>query len=41
MNFGQNFPISEYYQDGILDAETISRSGLWWTAALVVSVFRR
>lgn len=34
--FGNNFPISDYYKDNILDAETISRSGGWWTAVLVI-----
>lgn len=33
---GQNFPVSEYYQGRILDAHTISRSGGWWTAVLLI-----
>ena len=33
---GQNFPISEYYRTNIIDAETIARSGGWWTALLVI-----
>ena len=34
--FGTNFPISEYYRKNILDAETISRGGNWWTAVLLI-----
>ena len=30
------FPVSDYYKDHIIDAETISRSGSWWTAILLV-----
>lgn len=30
------FPISDYYKDNILDAETVSRGGSWWTAVLLV-----
>lgn len=37
MALGQNFPVSEYYRDRILDAETIARGGGWWTAALLIS----
>jgi hypothetical protein len=33
---GQNFPISEYYRTNIIDAETVARSGRWWTALLVI-----
>ncbi len=33
---GQNFPISEYYRPYIIDAVTISRTGLWWTAVLLI-----
>lgn len=33
---GKNFPISDYYRDNIVDARTISRSGNWWTALLVI-----
>jgi hypothetical protein len=36
MNFGQNFPVSDYYKPHIVDAETISRGGGWWTAVLVI-----
>jgi hypothetical protein len=34
--FGTNFPISEYYRQNIIDAETISRGGSWWTAVLLI-----
>jgi hypothetical protein len=34
--FGTNFPISDYYRENILDAETISRGGSWWTAVLLI-----
>ena len=37
MLFGQNFPVSEYYKDRIIDAQTISRVGGWWTAVLLIS----
>jgi hypothetical protein len=36
MALGQNFPVSDYYRDQILDAETISRAGGWWTAVLLI-----
>ncbi len=36
MALGQNFPVSDYYKDQIIDAETISRSGSWWTAVLLI-----
>jgi hypothetical protein len=31
-----DFPISDYYRERIIDAETIARSGGWWTAVLVI-----
>jgi len=37
LEIGQNFPVSEYYKGRVIDAETISRSGLWWTAVLLLS----
>ena len=37
MTLGQNFPVSDYYQDQIIDAETISRAGGWWTAVLLIA----
>jgi hypothetical protein len=36
MAMGQNFPVSDYYRDQVLDAETISRAGGWWTAVLLI-----
>ncbi len=36
MAIGQKFPLSDYYRDQILDAETISRAGGWWTAVLLI-----
>ena len=33
---GTNFPISDYYREHIIDAETIARSGGWWTAVLLI-----
>lgn len=36
MSLGQNFPIGTYYLGHILDAETVSRSGAWWTAVLLI-----
>ena len=34
--FGRNFPVTDYYKDNIMDAVTISRSGSWWSAVLLV-----
>ena len=34
-NFGQNFPVSETIRSDILDARTISRNSIWWTAILL------
>lgn len=34
---GRNFPITEYYRDHIMDAQTLSRGGNWWTAVLVIA----
>jgi hypothetical protein len=36
MAIGQNFPVSDYYKEHIIDAETISRAGGWWTAVLLI-----
>ncbi|MDD3662696.1 MAG: hypothetical protein PHT84_02415 [Candidatus Pacebacteria bacterium] len=36
MALGQSFPVSDYYKDQILDAETVSRAGGWWTAVLLI-----
>lgn len=36
MSFGQNFPVSDYYKEQIIDAETISRAGGWWMAVLLI-----
>ena len=33
---GTNFPVAEYLRPHILDARTISRTGAWWTAILVI-----
>ena len=33
---GMNFPVSSYYKDNILDAETLARGGGWWTAVLLI-----
>lgn len=34
---GKDFPIAEYYKKYIIDAETVSRSGQWWTAVLLIN----
>lgn len=34
--YGQDFPVSDFYKGHILDAETITRSGGWWTAVLLI-----
>ncbi len=36
MALGGNFPVGDYYKDQILDAETISRGGGWWSAILLI-----
>ena len=36
MEMGKNFPVSDYFRENIVDAETISRRGAWWTAVLVI-----
>ena len=36
MDFGKHFPISEYYRHNILAAETISHTGTWWSAVLLI-----
>jgi len=37
MDIGKNFPISHYYREHIVDAETITRGGGWWTAVLLIN----
>ena len=37
MNLGKHFPVSDYYKDHIIDAETISNTGQWWTAVLLIN----
>jgi len=34
--FGQNFPVSDYYKGHVLDAQTVARGGGWWTAVLLI-----
>ena len=36
MNMGLNYPVSDYYRDHIKEGVTLSRSGGWWTAALLI-----
>lgn len=36
ISVGQNFPVSEYYREQIVDAVTINRSAFWWTAAIKI-----
>jgi hypothetical protein len=33
---GKNFPVSEFLRPHIVDAITISRSGGWWAAVLLI-----
>ena len=33
---GQNFPMSEYYRENILDARTLTNRGGWWSAVLLI-----
>jgi len=37
LTLGQNFPVSDYYRDHILDGITVARGGGWWTAVLLIS----
>lgn len=30
------FPVSKYYDNHVLDAETVTRTGSWWTAILLI-----
>jgi hypothetical protein len=32
-----NFPVSDYYRPHILDGETVTRGGGWWTAVLLIA----
>lgn len=34
--FEQLFPISDYYKKNIIDAVTITRAGIWWSAILLI-----
>jgi hypothetical protein len=36
IEFSKHFPVSEYLRDSILDARTISNTGVWWTACLAI-----
>ena len=33
---GQDFPISDYYKGNVEDAVTLSRTGGWWSAVLLI-----
>lgn len=33
---GQNFPISDFLRDRIVDGETLNRHGGWWSALLML-----
>ena len=35
-NSDQIYPVSEYYEKGIMDAHTISKAGSWWTALVLI-----
>ena len=32
----EEFPVSKFYKDQVVDGETIERSGGWWSAALLI-----
>lgn len=36
MVIGRRYPVAEYLQGNIVDGRTISNTGSWWTAVLVV-----
>jgi len=31
-----NFPLSDYYKGHVLGAETLTNTGVWWTAVLLI-----
>lgn len=31
-----NFPISEFYKGQVIGAETLTNTGVWWTAILLI-----
>ncbi len=31
-----NFPISDFYRENIIEAETVARGGGWWTAVFLI-----
>lgn len=33
---GWDFPITDYYKDHILDGQTLTGAGAWWTAILLL-----
>ena len=33
---GQSYPVAEIYKNNIVDGETVSRRGNWWTAVLLI-----
>ena len=36
MDIGSKFPVSDYYKPHVVDARTLSRTGNWWTAILII-----
>lgn len=33
---GTSFPVSDYYKESIITGRTLSRTGQWWSAILVI-----
>ena len=32
----EEYPVSDYYKNGVMDAQTISKVGQWWTALVLI-----
>ncbi len=32
-----DFPVSEHYKKNVVDGDTITRRGVWWTAVLLIT----
>jgi len=32
----EDYPVGDYYKNGVMDAQTISKAGQWWTALVLI-----
>jgi hypothetical protein len=32
----EDYPVTDYYKNGVMDAQTISKVGQWWTALVLI-----